>query len=55
MNLCGSKRFQARIEKAGVNSYVDVPERVSLAFGAHARAGRIAVEGPSTAHRSAPR
>ena len=37
--------FQAKVRKQGPNPYVDVPERVSLAFACHARGGRISVEG----------
>lgn len=39
------ERFRARIEKLGVNAFVDVPPRVSRALGADARSGRIRVEG----------
>jgi hypothetical protein len=38
-------RFRARIEQQGPNPYVAVPERVSRAFAARARAGRINVVG----------
>ena len=39
------QHFQATIGKQGPNPYVDVPERVSVAFAHHARGGRVSVEG----------
>lgn len=41
----GAKHFRATIRKQGLNAHVDVPERVSRAFTAYARAGRITFEG----------
>jgi hypothetical protein len=38
-------RFRVRVLQEGVNPYVEVPARVSRAFAAQARAGRIRVEG----------
>jgi hypothetical protein len=37
--------FRARILKAGVNPYVEVPARVTRALAGHARRGRVRVEG----------
>ena len=45
MTISPTQTFEAKIRKQGPNPYVDVPERVSLAFGHHARGGRISVEG----------
>ena len=39
------ERFRATIRKQGPNPYVDIPLRVSRAFAAYARSGRIQVEG----------
>lgn len=40
-----SRRFRGRIDQAGVNPYVDVPQRVSRAFAPWARGGRVRVAG----------
>jgi len=40
-----AQRFRATIHKQGPNPYVDVPQRISRAFGGYARAGRITSEG----------
>ena len=39
------ERFRATVRQQGLNPYVDVPARVSRAFAAYARAGRIAFDG----------
>ena len=44
-SLIPTRRFEARIEKRGVNACVDVPERVSRAFRDYADRGRVRVEG----------
>jgi hypothetical protein len=44
------ERFHARIDKEGVNAFVEIPERVSRAFCTHARSGRIRVEGILNGH-----
>ena len=40
-----AQRFRATVLRQGPNPYVDIPERVSLAFAQLARAGRISVIG----------
>jgi len=41
----GVQRFRATILRRGVNFFVEVPQRVSLALAGQARAGRVYVEG----------
>lgn len=39
------RRFRAKIQKRGVNPFVDVPGEVSRAFARYGRGGRVRVEG----------